>query len=385
MKRGLFFLVSFFLFFPTFLFGQQFYHYGARAMGMGGAFVSAADDLTAFYWNPAGLLFVPGKGGMFITLGRELNSRGRMMELLASADPLLAGYPDSLSPDLADILADMSSPYSSLSGAGDWSFTAGGRGSFFSVVNGSAALIYPEVDTSRMNEDPTAGDYIGSNETSIRYRAFKTREYVFSFSLPLLTDLFFGVNVKYIKGKTHLFEERFLGEYEGGFSTKEFYHYAFTGRVEEEGSFSFDLGFVANLAPRVRVGVVGKDVSSPSFKTAFSDKFILQPRWRAGVAVFVSDTLTLAFDYDITKNRWGDEGPEMRELSFGVEKWFIDKKIAVRGGGSYNFASDDPLLSRFLIAGGFGVRGRGTVLDFSLSYQKGLEALGMSLSFGWQF
>jgi hypothetical protein len=28
---------------------------GARAMGMGGAFVAVADDITALYWNPAGL------------------------------------------------------------------------------------------------------------------------------------------------------------------------------------------------------------------------------------------------------------------------------------------------------------------------------------------
>ena len=28
---------------------------GARAMGMGGAFVSIADDGSAFYWNPAGV------------------------------------------------------------------------------------------------------------------------------------------------------------------------------------------------------------------------------------------------------------------------------------------------------------------------------------------
>ncbi|MFH1010017.1 MAG: UPF0164 family protein, partial [bacterium] len=28
---------------------------GARALGMGGAFVSVADDATALYWNPAGI------------------------------------------------------------------------------------------------------------------------------------------------------------------------------------------------------------------------------------------------------------------------------------------------------------------------------------------
>jgi hypothetical protein len=33
---------------------------GARALALGGAFVSAADDGTAFYWNPAGIVLIKG-------------------------------------------------------------------------------------------------------------------------------------------------------------------------------------------------------------------------------------------------------------------------------------------------------------------------------------
>jgi len=32
---------------------------GARAVGMGGAFVAVADDATAPWWNPAGLVYLP--------------------------------------------------------------------------------------------------------------------------------------------------------------------------------------------------------------------------------------------------------------------------------------------------------------------------------------
>src|SRR5438067_11625902 len=34
--------------------------YGATAEGMGGAFVAVASDLSAIYWNPAGLAQQPG-------------------------------------------------------------------------------------------------------------------------------------------------------------------------------------------------------------------------------------------------------------------------------------------------------------------------------------
>jgi hypothetical protein len=33
---------------------------GARAIGMGGAFVAVSDDATAIFWNPAGLTRLPG-------------------------------------------------------------------------------------------------------------------------------------------------------------------------------------------------------------------------------------------------------------------------------------------------------------------------------------
>jgi hypothetical protein len=35
---------------------------GARAIGLGGAFVAVANDITAVYWNPAGLATIPGNG-----------------------------------------------------------------------------------------------------------------------------------------------------------------------------------------------------------------------------------------------------------------------------------------------------------------------------------
>jgi hypothetical protein len=41
--------------------GQTFETVGARALGMGGAFVAVADDISAIWWNPAGL----ATGGFF--------------------------------------------------------------------------------------------------------------------------------------------------------------------------------------------------------------------------------------------------------------------------------------------------------------------------------
>lgn len=48
---------------------QSFETAGARALGMGGAFVGVADDVTAIWWNPAGLA-----SGGFFSLAVERNS-----------------------------------------------------------------------------------------------------------------------------------------------------------------------------------------------------------------------------------------------------------------------------------------------------------------------
>ena len=40
--------------------GFQLNEHGAKAMAMGGAFAGLANDLSAFYFNPAGLAFMNG-------------------------------------------------------------------------------------------------------------------------------------------------------------------------------------------------------------------------------------------------------------------------------------------------------------------------------------
>jgi hypothetical protein len=46
-------------FLPALAFGQTVESIGARAMGLGGAFVAVADDASATWWNPAGLAVGP--------------------------------------------------------------------------------------------------------------------------------------------------------------------------------------------------------------------------------------------------------------------------------------------------------------------------------------
>ena len=47
---------------------------GSRALGMGGAFVAVANDVTAGYWNPAGLVDSPGLQFQFMHAKQFMSS-----------------------------------------------------------------------------------------------------------------------------------------------------------------------------------------------------------------------------------------------------------------------------------------------------------------------
>lgn len=63
---------------------QTFETVGARALGMGGAFVAVADDASAAWWNPAGLA-----NGPLFSLGIERSEFSRRRPGLAGAPPAI--------------------------------------------------------------------------------------------------------------------------------------------------------------------------------------------------------------------------------------------------------------------------------------------------------
>jgi len=61
---------------------------GARGIAMGGAFIAQADDISAIYWNPAGLGFIEGPQAFFSHLDMPLDFS---VDYAAAALPLMDG------------------------------------------------------------------------------------------------------------------------------------------------------------------------------------------------------------------------------------------------------------------------------------------------------
>jgi len=105
-----------FLLVPTVLQGQgsagqagEFLRWGvgSKALGLGRAFTSVADDASALYWNPAGLSALSRIGGTFMFTHVPM-SEGASFNYLASAIPLRLFFVNSTSTSaLSNFLQDL--------------------------------------------------------------------------------------------------------------------------------------------------------------------------------------------------------------------------------------------------------------------------------------
>ena len=67
--------------------------------------------------------------------------------------------------------------------------------------------------------------------------------------------------------------------------------------------FGIDVGALIHPVSWFQLGIVGKDLNKPSFKTPGGRKFKLRPQVRGGVAFIPFSATTITFDADLTKNK----------------------------------------------------------------------------------
>ncbi len=82
--------------------GVRSFGYGARPMGMGGAFTAIADDINATYWNPAGFAINPG---VDVGISSNINNRNQNIG-------------DNFGTVKINIEAEMDSPFTWIIGVG---------------------------------------------------------------------------------------------------------------------------------------------------------------------------------------------------------------------------------------------------------------------------
>ncbi len=367
--------------------GEVFPTMGARAMGMGGAFVAVANDGTAVHYNPAGLALNPTLlqtiGGLKSeTLRGDFDTRLSHLRGIDIIDPSVYDDPDEVARIVRNLRllgGDDSGAY----GVTAYGIFAGKQSHWVSLTSYSFGHAFPQVDLSE--EHLMGGDLfacsIACNESKLVTNGMTSRELVYTFAHSFFTEAFFvGLNVKLLDVKTYYKEESIFSP-DISTSRSDLIKDGTADGEEKDRALSADVGFLYLFTPRARFAVVGRYLNGPSFRSSSpGGRMKLSPQVRAGASYYFSQFVIGAIDVDLTKNDTGVPGIEEQQAAAGLEWWVGKKKaVALRGGVNGDLAGSG---NHSTVALGFGIRGRHVLTDF------GVELLDsdqpkFALSFTW--
>ena len=215
---------------------------GARAMGMGGAFVAVADDATSFHWNPAGV----STKGVGMTVG---------WDRLHFGNPKLPAFVGATQ-DSNKLTSVATSPYGVSYG-------------YFQ----SATVVGLQPDGTPIVE------------------ALRVHHVGFTILQALARGLVVGTTVKYLHGQATTGDSSSLL---AGDALDE----GISRRGPSHGAFDLDFGVMGTMGP-VRAGLTVKNLLQPKFAGVADFAIQLKRRVRLGIAVLPTDGLTLALDVDL--------------------------------------------------------------------------------------
>lgn len=245
---------------------------GERALGMAGAFVAVADDPTAVYWNPAGLVHGQPLGA---TIGWHRSRFG---------NPDAAPHPGA------------QSGRSSLATLGTW------------PLGGS----YANIETTTLRPAPG---------TTLLAETLQTRHYGVTILQSIVSGLVVGSTLKYVRGSVT------SGPVDAG-TVDDALDLGKDFDRDSSGAFDLDLGVMVDMT-HVRVGLTVRNMIEPTFGSTAETEITLPRQARLGVAAFLAGGLTLAFDADL--NTVDLRGDLRRMLAAGAERR-LGSRAAVRGG-----------------------------------------------------
>lgn len=269
---------------------QSFTSVGARAQGMGGAFVGVADDATAIYWNPAGLA-----AGSFFSLAldhgvgesthegtRGGRSKGTFIGL--SMPALGLGY-----------------------------YRLAAR----SIVPSILLLPVDEVASSR-NLSAVA---------PVRVDSLVTQHTGLTLVQSLIQGVAVGTTLKAVRGRagSTLVDVATVEEALDSDGDEVF--------GDSGTAFDLDIGLMAS-GGGLKVGLTLRNVLEPGFqRPGAGEELTLERQARAGMSYAFHPNWLAAADFDLLRSR--DAFGERRDIAFGVEGRIIPRAY-VRSGISFN-------------------------------------------------
>ena len=304
------------LLFPTFSSAVEFVIVGPRAVGMGGAGVAVTTDSLATYWNPAGLAQT-----QTIDIRAHLSAQGidrvGILDTLGDIDDINDNDTSAANQArLQSLLDDLNgASLSTLAAFGLYAKGHWGEHTFgmniSDVGTGGAFTSTPLTVVDSGSELDVDGD--------LQVNFLEARQLALSYAYAFFEKkVSFGVTGKVIKGVAYsrgVDPDEFDDDFDLSDELK---------NSDKSYEFGIDLGAFFHPIPWFQVGIVGKDLNKPSFKTPTGGKFKLHPQVRGGVAFIPFSATTISFDADFTKNKTLVPGIRSRVLGLGIEQGIIE-------------------------------------------------------------
>jgi F plasmid transfer operon, TraF, protein len=332
---------------PTHVLAMEFSIVGPRAAGMGGAGVAITTDSLATYWNPAGL-------AMTQTLDIRMQVTAQGVARNGAYDTVRnIENCGSCTPADAQNFANQINGQSGSANASAGLYFKGHLGDHafgFNISDVAWAGTYP-------NQPFQA---TGANVTGqLAMRGLETRQAVFSYAYAFADKTFsIGVSGKIIQGAAYTG----LATLTNGQDVTLSDHF---GKAKISSGFGIDVGALYKPTSWLRLGVVAKDLTSPTFDAPNGEQFKISPQYRGGVAVNPYSSLTISFDGDILSNSTLVPNVKSQVLSLGAEQTLFSEFLSLRLGAYKNVAD---AASNVTPTAGFGLRIFAFRMDFGAGY-----------------
>ena len=361
---------------------MKFQTLGYKAVGMGGASVSNSASSLAAYNNPALLAHHKNSAEISTGLGVGIVDYGVLKEVQRLDDLGYADVLDKASSNIGDltqedkdVLIKGTESIINLDGEGvalepqaylGLQFYNFGFGVFESTDANFLATVDQEHNKLYFKNDSTGSivykDINGNDVTQQEYES-RSIEYALNNDLTYLNQKAIAlVEVPIAYG--HRFQTK-IGHIMVGGTLKYMQaltineHFKITDPSETEESsdpalqetksenFGIDLGlaYVPRFARKLTVGLVAKNLNSPSFDFHDGTQYTLDPMVRLGLSYQLFNDLEFAADVDLTSNKFIYEGAENQMLGGGVsyEPFSSFFQLSLRAGAMKNLYENEKL------------------------------------------
>ncbi len=344
---------------------------GPRALGMGGAGVAATTDSLATYWNPAALVITEGVD-IRVQGSVQAIDRAGMLDILEDIDTI----------DTTDISASnqaaLQGLLNRLNGTSVSALAAGGLYFKGSWGDHAIGVNISDVATGGLFTPTPLTAAISGTELvvngQLQANALEARQIGLSFATAFANKTFaVGVTPKIIQGAAYANGVGVFAAEDGQFEVQDD-----LGKANISTEVGIDMGAIYQPSPGVRIGVVGKDLNEPTFGAPGGGEYKLVPQVRAGLALNPYDSLTIAFDGDLTSNKTLIPGIKSQVLSLGAEQTLLFDTLSLRLGAFKNVQDAKSkvtptaglglrlLALQFDVAGGYDFNQQGALVSFSL-------------------